>query len=142
MNLILCIDEKGGMAFNHRRQSRDKKQRLHLYSLVGDSSLTISPYSEKLIVSDDTDIRLQITSDLTNADPDSFVWVEIDSANSLIPMAKQIILYKWNRLYLSDLRFDESLLTGFSLMKTEQIKGSSHERIDIEYYERIISNEA
>ena len=24
MKLILCVDDKGGLAFNHRRQSRDR----------------------------------------------------------------------------------------------------------------------
>ena len=48
MRLIVCLDEKGGMTFNHRRQSRDRVLIEDLLQTVGEGRLWMAPYSELL----------------------------------------------------------------------------------------------
>ena len=35
MIVIACLDDNGGMMFNHRRQSQDRVLRAHIAALVG-----------------------------------------------------------------------------------------------------------
>ena len=39
MIVIACLDDNGGMMFNHRRQSQDRVLRAHIAALVGDARL-------------------------------------------------------------------------------------------------------
>ena len=39
MIVIACLDDNGGMMFNHRRQSQDRVLRAHIAALVGDAKL-------------------------------------------------------------------------------------------------------
>ena len=48
MKLILCVDDKGGLAFNHRRQSRDRVLNERILMHCGMHRLWISPYTAKL----------------------------------------------------------------------------------------------
>ena len=48
MKLILCVDDKGGLAFNHRRQSRDRVLNEHILMHCGMHRLWISPYTARL----------------------------------------------------------------------------------------------
>ena len=41
MKLILCVDDKGGLAFNHRRQSRDRVLNERILMHCGIHSLCI-----------------------------------------------------------------------------------------------------
>ena len=51
MRLIVCLDDKNGMAFNHRRQSRDRIVTEKIEELAKGSVLRLSPYSAKLFPS-------------------------------------------------------------------------------------------
>ena len=62
MKLILCVDDKGGLAFNHRRQSRDRVLNEHILMHCGIHRLWISPYTAKLFGAD-TAVRLCIAED-------------------------------------------------------------------------------
>ena len=45
MIVIACLDDNGGMMFNHRRQSQDRMLRAHIAALVGDARLWMNHYS-------------------------------------------------------------------------------------------------
>lgn len=45
MIVIACLDDNGGMMFNHRRQSQDRVLRAHIAALVGDARLWMNHYS-------------------------------------------------------------------------------------------------
>lgn len=49
MKLILCVDDKGGLAFNHRRQSRDRVLNERILMHCGMHRLWISPYTGKAV---------------------------------------------------------------------------------------------
>ena len=39
MRLILCVDDQGGLAFHHRRQSQDRAVRADILQMCGDTRL-------------------------------------------------------------------------------------------------------
>ena len=45
MIVIACLDDNGGMMFNHRRQSQDRVLRAHIAALVGGAMLWMNHYS-------------------------------------------------------------------------------------------------
>lgn len=49
MIVIACLDDNGGMMFNHRRQSQDRMLRAHIAALVGDARLWMNHYSAETI---------------------------------------------------------------------------------------------
>jgi hypothetical protein len=50
MIAIVCLSEDHGMAFNHRRQSRDEKLIDYLISRLSGKTLRMDPYSEDLFM--------------------------------------------------------------------------------------------
>ena len=54
-----------------------------------------------------------------------------------LPNVTEIILCKWNRKYQADKFFDVDMKSnGFKKICSEDIKGSSHDKITIEIYKR------
>ena len=49
MIVIACVDDHGGMMFNHRRQSQDRVLRAHIAALVGDDRLRMNHYSAQQV---------------------------------------------------------------------------------------------
>ena len=47
MALIICADDRGGMAFNRRRQSQDRIVREHILADAAGGQLWMSPYSAR-----------------------------------------------------------------------------------------------
>ena len=47
MKLILFLDARGGMLFNHRRQSQDRYAREYILKMTEGARLLMNPYSAK-----------------------------------------------------------------------------------------------
>lgn len=130
MKVYLCLDDRGGLLFNGRRLSRDA---LVLADLASDAAraLTIDPFSEKLLASSGIPYELaheQISEDacffLENRDP-----------AQLLPKASELVIYRWNRVYPSDVRWEETPEAyGFFLKECTEFSGKSHEKITKEVY--------
>ena len=135
MKLIVCIDDAGGMLFNKRRQSSDKRVIDSILSLVRENKLRVNPYTAALFPDDE---RLVIDEEsLSNAQIGEYCFVENVDVMCYIPLAEQIILYRWNRKYPSDLCFPLAALEdGWKLLSSEDFAGNSHERITMEVYMR------
>ncbi len=137
MKLIICLDKKNGLAFNKRRQTRDKEQRKHMYNLVANSCIRINPYSFDLLSSEIDAAQIIASEDyLDAAGEDDFVFAEIDDAGAYADKIDVLYAYKWNRMYLSDIRFDAKIFDCFTCVRKEKIKGSSHEKITFEEYRK------
>lgn len=130
MEIIVCIDDKGGMLFNKRRQSKDgalmddikASARMPIY---------VDAFSEKLFLEYGVEYKI--------AEPhgDCSFFVENRKVSELIKTCTRAVIYKWNRAYPSDFKFDIDLAKeGFSLRESIDFKGSSHEKITKEVYER------
>jgi len=132
MVLAVCVDDKLGMAFNRRRQSRDRLVCEDLVKLAAGSPIWMDARSQKLFDGMDADIRTD--ADFTGcAQGDSFCFVELQPVTDLAEKARKIVLYRWNRHYPADLYFDIPL-NGWQLMETTEFIGKSHEKITREVY--------
>ena len=50
-------------------------------------------------------------------------------------MIGTLVIYRWNELYPSDVKFDlDVVAAGFKLVESYDFKGSSHDRITKEIY--------
>ena len=134
MTVIVCIDDRNGMAFNNRRQSQDKKLLERITSAVSGKRLLMNAYSADMfgklpqVVIDEDFLSKAESNDICFAE-------NID----VLPYAykiDKIIIYKWNRHYPSDLTFDIPL-DNYEITKTEDFQGNSHDRITEVTYERI-----
>lgn len=134
MTLIVCLDETGGMMFNHRRQSRDRILISELCEHIGSHKLYISAYSEPLFK--DTGANYTVSpSPLSEATDDDYCFIEDLPVLSFFDRVDEVILYRWNRYYPADVYFDASL-EGFSLVATKEFVGSSHENITKEIWRK------
>ena len=123
MKLIFCIDDKSGMMFFGKRQSQDQNLREWILNYAQGSKLWMSPYSAKQFGNNAS----VLADDVCFIEDGSY---STDSAN-------EIVLCKWNRHYPADKFFDTDLKAlGFKKVKTEDIAGTSHEKITIETYRR------
>ena len=130
MTVYFCLDDRGGLLFNGRRLSRDAAVLADLAVGIPEE-VTIDGFSEKLIAS--AGIPYVLTEEalpkgcrffLENRDP-----------AEVLPLAEKIVIYRWNRHYPSDLRWEGSPADyGFSMTETMEFPGKSHEKITKEVY--------
>ena len=133
MKLIFCIDDKKGMMFFGKRQSQDSVLREWIINHTSGDKLWMSTYSAKQF-SDQTNYVVD-DNYITNAMVGDFCFIE-DKGYSLDNVS-EIILCKWNRKYQADKVFDIDLkANGFKKVSSEDIKGSSHDKITIETYKK------
>ena len=132
MRLIVCLDDKNGMAFNHRRQSRDRIVIAKTEELVKGSTLYFSSYSAKLFPSGDSEPSEDY---LSGAGEDDFCFVEQEDVTPYEQQIKEITVFRWSRVYPADLYFPIEL-TQWRLEQTVEFPGNSHEKITMEVYER------
>lgn len=135
MTVMLCIDDRNGMMFNHRRQSRDRVLQEHIMNLVGNGRLRISPYSQKLF-QDAGQAEIFADEDfLEKAQKGDFCFVEDKDISPYEEKIERLIIFRWNRVYPADTFFPLDL-TRYILEETENFEGNSHEKITKEIYTR------
>ena len=132
MTLVVCLDDQQGMMFNRRRQSRDRILIAELLAHVGERRLIISPYSAPLFPADAP--NLTVANDpCAAADRDSFAFVEDTDPLSHWDEVTELLIYRWNRIYPADRKFQGDL-SGFRLTETTEFAGSSHDTITKEVW--------
>lgn len=138
VRIIVCLDERGGMAFNKRRQSRDALVSADILAMAG-GRLVVYPYSEKLLgeaVAAGARFGFRVSERaLDEAGAEDFVLVEDRAIGKYAGAAEGLIIYHWNRHYPADLRLDvtpEGL--GMTLKSTSEFVGHAHEKITKEVY--------
>ena len=134
MTVIVCLSDDGGMTFNKRRQSRDAAVTADIAKLVGDGVLFISDFSLNLF--SDSSLSVIASSDpLSVAADDDFAFLEDRGASQYAEKIKKLVIYKWNRKYPTDFKFDiEPALFGFHIAETVEFSGKSHEKITREIW--------
>ena len=130
MTIYVCLDDRNGMLFNKRRQSRDAAVLEDIRSSVPDV-LTIDSFSEKLVR--EAGIPYVLASETLPEDAHFFL--EARPASRTVPAASSVVIYRWNRHYPADVRFDADL-SCFTLQSTREFPGKSHETITKEVYTR------
>ena len=99
MILAFCIDDQGGLAFNHRRQSRDRALVADLLAAAGARPVFCLPYSAGLF--DPGAVTVVDAPGAVSAD--GILFLENADPAAYIPHAEELLLYRWNRLYPADL---------------------------------------
>ena len=138
MIIIACVDERNGMMFNRRRQSRDSAVCGDILRECGGKKLYMSTYSGKLF-GDVEKKNIRITEEfLKEAEEEDFCFIEDIQISGFENKIRTVILYQWNRRYPADRYFLLDLSDGsWELQRTEELKGSSHEKITKGVYERV-----
>ena len=138
MNIIICLDDNNGMMFNKRRQSQDRILRADLKEFIKDKDLYMNNYSYKLYKDIDNGNIKVSENFLEQCTENDFCLLEDKLLNNYINKINNIIIYKWNRIYPSDLYFDINLTSNsWELLETKEFEGSSHEKITRIIYRRV-----
>lgn len=135
MVLVICVDDKGGMAFNGRRQSMDKLLRADLLQTVGEAPLWMSPYSAKQF--DPAPANLRAAEDfLDRAGKGEYCFAEFPPLAPVLDRAEGLVVYRWNRTYPADRHLDFAPADRFTLVSAADFPGSSHKTLTKEVYTR------
>lgn len=142
MIVIVCVDDRNGMMFNHRRQSRDASVCQDILLMCKGKKLYMSEYSGSLFEGMEVtknEIRiLQDKEEFGQAEEEAACFIEDADTVDFEGQIGEVILYRWNRKYPADQYLHLDLTDGsWELLKTEEFKGSSHERITRQRYRRI-----
>lgn len=135
MNVIVCVDDSLGMLFNNRRQSRDSVLINRVIDMCDKSRLWIGEFSRSLFSTFDCPIMIINDNFLNEAVVGDYCFVENVHLTPIIDKIEKLIVYKWNRSYPSDFQLDIDL-SKWSLISSNDFKGSSHEEITMEVYKR------
>ena len=128
MTVYVCLDDRGGLLFNGRRLSRDAVQ---LADMAAEGPLCVDVFSEKLVAS--AGIPYTLAEETLPADCRFFL--ENRDPDAVLPLAERVVIYRWNRQYPSDVRWEGTPADyGFSLTETSEFPGKSHEKITKEVY--------
>lgn len=133
MKLIFCVDENNGMMFMDKRQSRDSILRKRILEIVAPNKLWMSKYSAGQF---DFFWSRRVNDDyMRKAGEEDYCFIE-DGEYSLDGVS-EIILCNWNRTYPATKYLNVDLeANGFEKISSEEIVGSSHDKITIEIFRR------
>ena len=135
MKLIICVDKKMGMSLFGKRQSKDSVLCEKLMSMAENSKIYMNSYTAKLFdKSENVCVSEDFLSVALNAD-----YCFVENTDFKLDNVDEVVLCNWNRHYPADKFFDLDLeKNGFTLKSTENIKGSSHDKITLSVYARQI----
>ena len=135
MTVVVCVDDRGGMTFNGRRQSRDKVLCEDIINSLGEGErLCISAYS-RILFENFTSRVVICDALLENAGKTDVCFVEDRDISLYLLRIDRLIIYRWNRHYPADTYFEiipEN--ENFCLAASKEFCGSSHEKITKEIY--------
>ena len=135
MIVIVCMDNRKGMMFHHRRQSQDRILRKHILEMTGSNRLWMNEYSYRQFSDTDPE-RIHMDPDfLAKAGTGEYCFVEDSDLSPYTEEIEKVILFHWNRDYPADTYFTLDI-SGWTLEASEEIAGYSHEKITKEIYAR------
>ena len=136
IKVAIAIDDKGGMMFNKRRQSRDK---LLIQDLCTKTQgfIYISPYSALLF--EEYADKVKIVDDPLIACADGeCAFVEGLPLSQHLSDIDELIVYSWNKVYPSDVKLDIDIKNiGFKMTSKYEFTGNSHDKITKGTYKKI-----
>ena len=131
MKIIVCVDNKNGMLFNGRRQSSDRIVCERVLKHTQNTGLWMNRYSAKLFK--DPPYYLTVAEDFLDRCPaDQWCFVENTDISQYRHKIRQVLLYRWNRTYPSDVTLPCLGLNEPD--KVSEFAGNSHDLITEELY--------
>lgn len=134
MHVILCLDDRDGMLFNHRRQSRDRTVLEDIFQNLEERQLLIRPFSLSLFREYGDQVQVEEAL-LENAGLKAHCFVEDLPLAPWKDKIQSITVYRWNRHYPADVSLDLDLKTEWRLVSRRDFPGHSHETITKEVYQ-------
>ena len=132
MDVIVCLDERNGMCFNHRRQSQDRVVIADILQRCKGQPLWMNAYSAALF----PEAAIQVAEDfLQQAPAHACCFVEDQPVAKLEAAIDCLVVYRWHRHYPADRHFDVDI-SKWRLVKQEELVGYSHDVITREEYHR------
>ena len=135
MKAFVCVDDNCGMAFLGKRQSRDSRVLDDIISISSGSLVYMTERTKKLFPNTDFAIASEITDQILSSD--EYYFFETESPIGYLDSIDEIVMYRWNRRYPSDLKL------GFSPNDSEYTRvsviefiGTSHDLITKEVYKK------
>ena len=132
MKVIVCLEKKLGILFNHRRLSKDRKVVEDICKRT--KRLYMSPFSEPLFCDAPIEICVDVQF-LEKAHAGDVCFVENQLLESYVDKIEELVVYQWNRSYPSDTKFDIPL-QEWKKISEEDFVGFSHEKITRQVYVR------
>lgn len=131
MQVIITVENRNGMLFNHRRVSRDQKVSERILAYCKEKKLWMNAYSAKLFENNP-----QIcVSETFLEQKDAICFVEDQDVTPYLPEIDTIILFHWNRDYPADFFFTVDL-SEWNRIHQEEFAGKSHDKITMEVYKK------
>lgn len=131
MHLIVCLEDRGGMAFAGRRVSSDRFVTDHILKISSGCKLWVSPASGDIFPETDVLISPEFLEEAGRGD---YCFADVTPLPSKLEGLESVTLYHWNRTYPSTVKFPRELLSGMELTHTEEFPGYSHETVTMERY--------
>ena len=135
LTVAVTVDDKMGVAFNKRRQSRDKLLIEDLCK-AWDGDIYVTSYTAPLF--EDFEGRIKVVNDpLSECTDGGLCFLELTSIAEHIDSISELIIYRWNRLYPSDKKLGADIdKSKFNLISSCDFVGKSHDKITKEIYRR------
>ena len=135
ITVAITVDDKMGIAFNKRRQSRDKKLIEDLCKKT-DGIIYVSSYSAPLF--EEYADRICVIDDPMASCPDGGTcFIEMEHLSDHLDDISELIVYHWNRHYPSDKKLDIDITErGYKMIAKYEFVGSSHDKITKGIYKK------
>ncbi len=135
IRLVITVDDRGGIMFNNRRQSRDSILIRNLCETV-DGKIYVTGYSLPLFCEYEERVIL-CDSPADSCKCGETAFLEGEYIRQYIERADEIIVYSWNKVYPADKHLDVRLGDfSFILYGESEFVGSSHKKITKRIYKR------
>ena len=135
MIVITCVDQKNGLAFNGRRQSRDRMVAVDILRESAGRRLWMPPGSRQLFPAE---AEISVVPDcLDRAGAGELCFAEGRLLGPWADPMEGMILYRWDPVYPADLHLDVvPAPPAWHLVYAGEVKGFSHQKIEKEVYVR------
>ena len=135
ITVAVVLDDNEGMLLFGKRQSKDRVMIAEFVNSVGAENICVSPFSKRLFEAYKgvkyADFPISECKD------GGACFIENEPLAPHTDVIGTLIIYRWNRLYHSDVKFDiKPLECGFKLESVSEFVGSSHDKITKEVYRR------
>lgn len=132
MTIFLCLDDADGLAFNHRRQSRDRVLCKRIAALSKGGVLRMNTRTSALFEGINAPNICAEDDFAAHLAPGDFAFAECIDPAPLLEKADRLTVFRWNRRYPADLHF--SVPETWKKVSEAEFEGSSHPKITQEDY--------
>lgn len=133
ISLALCIDSRGGMMFNKRRQMKDAELVRYIVEKHGGGGIFIHPFSEKLFSGYG---GVTVSSDpVADCNEGGLCFIEDPSHITSLDSVDKIIVFNFGIPYPADTYLEISPEErGFKKISRDKLKTAVHNRLTKEVY--------